>query len=90
MSAVATPAPALKYMLEHKDLPKSDGLSIGDFTEYPLSILLADTLGPILKRPHPNEQYPIEQEQRQAVEARQNREGLAARLRGPGLDPDTN
>ena len=47
---------------EHTQLPESDGTFVKNFQEHPQSILLTDSIGPVLERIHPDGQYAIGQD----------------------------
>jgi Uma2 family endonuclease len=47
---------------DHTQLPESDGTFVKNFQEHPQSILLTDSIGPILQRLHPDGQYAIGQD----------------------------
>ncbi len=47
---------------DHKQLPESDGTFVKNFQELPQSILLTDSLGPWLKKRHPDGRYAIGQD----------------------------
>ena len=47
---------------DHTQLPESDGSFVKNFQEHPQSILLTDSLGPVLEQLHPDEQYCIGQD----------------------------
>ena len=47
---------------DHTQLPESDGTFVKNFQEHPQSILLTDSLTPILQQIHPNGQYCIGQD----------------------------
>jgi Uma2 family endonuclease len=47
---------------DHTQLPESDGTFVKNFQEHPQSILLTDSLEPILKNLHPDGQYAIGQD----------------------------
>ncbi|MGB0561897.1 MAG: Uma2 family endonuclease [Spirulinaceae cyanobacterium] len=47
---------------DHTQLPDSDGTFVKNFQEHPQSILLTDSLGPILQALHPNGDYAIGQD----------------------------
>ncbi|WNZ21792.1 Uma2 family endonuclease [Leptolyngbya sp. NK1-12] len=53
---VITPFP------DHTQLPESDGTFVKNFQEHPQSLLLTDSLGPVLERLHPNGDYVIGQD----------------------------
>ncbi|MBR8827578.1 MAG: Uma2 family endonuclease [Gomphosphaeria aponina SAG 52.96 = DSM 107014] len=47
---------------DHTQLPESDGTFVKNFQEHPQSIILTDSLGPILQQQHPDGQYAIGQD----------------------------
>jgi Uma2 family endonuclease len=47
---------------DHTQLPESDGTFVKNFQEHPQSILLTDSLGPILQARHPQGDYAIGQD----------------------------
>ena len=47
---------------DHTQLPESDGTFVKNFQEHPQSILLTDSLAPILERLHPDGNYAIGQD----------------------------
>jgi len=47
---------------DHTQLPESDGTPAKNFQEHPQSILLTDSIKPILQQLHPDEQYCIGQD----------------------------
>jgi len=47
---------------DHTQLPEEDGTFVKNFQEHPQSILLTDSLGPILEQRHPDGQYAIGQD----------------------------
>ncbi|WP_017716175.1 Uma2 family endonuclease [Kamptonema formosum] len=47
---------------DHTQLPESDGTFVKNFQEHPQSILLTDSLQPILRQVHPDGQYCIGQD----------------------------
>ncbi|MEL7039789.1 MAG: hypothetical protein AAFO04_29930, partial [Cyanobacteria bacterium J06592_8] len=49
----------LKAFPDHTQLPESDGTFVKNFQEHPQSILLTDSIRPILDQLHPDEQYAI-------------------------------
>ncbi len=46
----------------HQDLPETDGTFVKNFQEHPQSLLLTDSLQPVLQRLHPDGQYCIGQD----------------------------
>jgi len=47
---------------DHTQLPESDGTFVKNFQEHPQSILLTDSIGPVLQQLHPDGQYAIGQD----------------------------
>jgi Uma2 family endonuclease len=47
---------------DHTQLPESDGTFVKNFQEHPQSIILTDSIGPVLQRLHPDGQYAIGQD----------------------------
>ncbi|CBN59261.1 MULTISPECIES: Uma2 family endonuclease [Kamptonema] len=47
---------------DHTQLPESDGTFVKNFQEHPQSIILTDSIGPILQRRHPDGNYCIGQD----------------------------
>ncbi|MFN9536195.1 MAG: Uma2 family endonuclease, partial [Pseudanabaena sp.] len=47
---------------DHKQLPESDGTFVKNFQEHPQSILLTDSIEPILRKAHTDGQYAIGQD----------------------------
>ncbi|QYO68095.1 Uma2 family endonuclease [Leptolyngbya sp. 7M] len=47
---------------DHTQLPESDGSFVKNFQEHPQSLILTDSLNPILERLHPDGQYAIGQD----------------------------
>ena len=54
---VSTPEQALERLPDHTQLPESDGTFVKNFQEHPQSILLTDSIQPVLRRRHPDNQY---------------------------------
>ncbi|MDY7020174.1 MAG: Uma2 family endonuclease, partial [Cyanobacteriota bacterium] len=52
----------LKPFPDHTQLPESDGTFVKNFQEHPQSILLTESIRPILDQLHPDEQYAIGQD----------------------------
>lgn len=46
---------------DHTQLPESDGTFVKNFQEHPQSIILTDSIGPVLQRLHPDGRYCIGQ-----------------------------
>jgi len=47
---------------DHTQLPDSDGTFVKNFQEHPQSLILTDSIGPILEKLHPNGHYAIGQD----------------------------
>jgi Uma2 family endonuclease len=47
---------------DHTQLPDEDGTFVKNFQEHPQSIILTDSIGPVLERLHPDGQYAIGQD----------------------------
>lgn len=47
---------------DHTQLPESDGTFVKNFHEHPQSLILTDSIGPVLQRLHPDGQYAIGQD----------------------------
>ncbi|NEO10227.1 MAG: Uma2 family endonuclease, partial [Moorea sp. SIO3I8] len=47
---------------DHTQLPESDGSFVKNFQEHPQSILLTDSIGPVLQQIHPDGHYAIGQD----------------------------
>ncbi|MBE9114370.1 Uma2 family endonuclease [Lusitaniella coriacea LEGE 07157] len=62
MTEIATPIESLSPLLDHTQLPESDGTFVKNFQEHPQSILLTDSIGSILQQCHPDGQYAIGQD----------------------------
>ena len=58
LTPVALPPP----FPDHTQLPESDGTFVKNFQEHPQSLILTDSLGPVLQRLHPDGQYCIGQD----------------------------
>ena len=52
----------LRPFPDHTQLPESDGTFVKNFPEHPQSILLTDSIEPVLKELHPDGQYAIAQD----------------------------
>jgi Uma2 family endonuclease len=55
-------SPPLTPFPDHTQLPESDGTFVKNFQEHPQSILLTDSIKPILQNRHPDGQYCIGQD----------------------------
>jgi len=63
ISQPSTSPPEFRGTLpDHTQLPESDGTFVKNFQEHPQSILLTDSIKPILQQLHPDEQYCIGQD----------------------------
>ncbi|NEP79141.1 MAG: Uma2 family endonuclease [Okeania sp. SIO3B3] len=59
----STNPPNIKISLpDHTQLPESDGTFVKNFQEHPQSILLTDSIRPVLEKIHPDQQYCIGQD----------------------------
>ncbi len=47
---------------DHTQLPESDGTFVKNFQEHPQSLILTDSIGPVLQQRHPDNQYVIGQD----------------------------
>ncbi len=47
---------------DHTQLPESDGTFVKNFQEHPQSLILTDSIGPVLQQLHPDGQYAIGQD----------------------------
>ena len=47
---------------DHTQLPESDGTFVKNFQEHPQSLILTDSIGPVLQQIHPDGQYAIGQD----------------------------
>jgi Uma2 family endonuclease len=56
-----TPTTELTVLPDHTQLPDSDGTFVTNFDEHPQSILLTDSIVPVLRRRHPDGEYAIGQ-----------------------------
>lgn len=61
MTSAANPPDLLTPFPDHTQLPESDGTFVKNFQEHPQSILLTDSLQPVLQRQHPDGHYCIGQ-----------------------------
>lgn len=65
MSTIEFSPPLLdlpKTLPDHTQLPESDGTFVKNFQEHPQSVLLTDSLMPILEKIHPDQQFCIGQD----------------------------
>ncbi len=54
--------PEITHLPDHTELPESDGTFVKNFQEHPQSILLTDSIRPILQQLHPDGRYCIGQD----------------------------
>lgn len=52
---------------DHTQLPESDGTFVKNFQEHPQSILLTDSLRPILQEIHPDGHYQIKSQKSMSI-----------------------
>ena len=52
----------ITHLPNHTELPESDGTFVKNFQEHPQSILLTDSIRPVLQKLHPDGQYAIGQD----------------------------
>jgi Uma2 family endonuclease len=62
MSSAITPPDLTTPLPDHTELPESDGTFVKNFQEHPQSILLTDSIQPVLQQQHPDGQYCIGQD----------------------------
>jgi Uma2 family endonuclease len=62
MTELLAPDTNLTPFPDHTQLPESDGTFVKNFQEHPQSILLTDSIGPVLQRLHPDGYYAIGQD----------------------------
>ncbi|MDZ8107750.1 MAG: Uma2 family endonuclease [Nostoc sp. DedQUE12a] len=62
MTSATDPSTALTPFPDHTQLPESDGSFVKNWQEHPQSILLTDSITPVLKQLHPDGQYCIGQD----------------------------
>ena len=62
MATVTARQPVSQGLPDHTQLPESDGTFVHNFQEHPQSMLLTDSLRPVLKRLHPQGDYCIGQD----------------------------
>lgn len=62
MTEILTPIDLPPPFPDHSQLPEEDGTFVKNFQEHPQSIILTDSLGPILQQLHPDGQYAIGQD----------------------------
>lgn len=62
MTSAQTPLGVESTLPDHTQLPESDGTFIKNLQEHPQSLLLTDSIEPILQKLHPDGQYCIGQD----------------------------
>jgi Uma2 family endonuclease len=62
MTSAANPPTVATALPDHTQLPESDGSFVKNFQEHPQSILLTDSIEPVLQKRHPDGQYCIGQD----------------------------
>ncbi|NEU71312.1 Uma2 family endonuclease [Hassallia byssoidea VB512170] len=62
MTSATDPSTALTPFPDHTQLPESNGTFVKNWQEHPQSILLTDSITPVLKQLHPEGQYCIGQD----------------------------
>lgn len=62
MTIVKPFEPGVTHLPDHTQLPESDGTFVKNFQEHPQSILLTDSIRPVLQQLHPDGQYLIGQD----------------------------
>jgi Uma2 family endonuclease len=62
MSITSPFDPGVTHLPDHTELPESDGTFVKNFQEHPQSILLTDSIRPVLQQLHPNGRYCIGQD----------------------------
>jgi len=62
MNSVTSDKPSILTLPDHTQLPDSDGTFVKNFQEHPQSILLTDSIKPVLQALHPDNQYCIGQD----------------------------
>ena len=62
MTFTQTPELTTTSLPDHTQLPESDGTFVKNFQEHPQSILLTDSIRPVLQQLHPDSQYCIGQD----------------------------
>ncbi|MUG95394.1 Uma2 family endonuclease [Scytonema sp. UIC 10036] len=62
MTSVTTPTDSVLSLPDHTQLPDSDGTFVKNLQEHPQSILLTDSIKPVLETLHPDGQYCIGQD----------------------------
>jgi Uma2 family endonuclease len=62
MASTLSPQDTLEAFPDHTQLPESDGTFVKNFQEHPQSILLTDSILPVLRQRHPDGHYCIGQD----------------------------
>jgi Uma2 family endonuclease len=62
MTSTFNSPPFPKTLPDHTQLPASDGTFVKNFQEHPQSILLTESIEPVLRNIHPDNQYCIDQD----------------------------
>ena len=62
MTLAKSPELGVTHLPDHTQLPESDGTFVKNFQEHPQSILLTDSIRPVLQQIHPDGQYCIGQD----------------------------
>jgi Uma2 family endonuclease len=62
MTVAKSPLTSTTALPDHTQLPESDGTFVKNFQEHPQSILLTDSITPVLRALHPDGQYAIGQD----------------------------
>ena len=62
MTEILTPVELPPPFPDHTQLPEEDGTFVKNFQEHPQSIILTDSLGPVLQQIHRDGQYAIGQD----------------------------
>lgn len=62
MTSTINTTPTITTLPDHTQLPESDGTFVKNLQEHPQSILLTDSITPILQRRHPEGNYCIGQD----------------------------
>ncbi|BBD64636.1 hypothetical protein NIES4072_17020 [Nostoc commune NIES-4072] len=100
MTSATNQSTALTPFPDHTQLPESDGTFVfaeraegKNWQEHPQSLLLTDSITPVLKQINPEGQYCIgqeraEQERQRAEQESQRADHLAAQLRSLGVEPE--
>lgn len=61
MTAILSEQTAMRRPRTHKELPESDGAMVENFLEHPQSILLTESIWPLLQQRHPDGQFCVGQ-----------------------------